>query len=178
MAFFGIKNKAEKEAVNILLEGYQKLKQVESELHKEHAFKVLVDFFNATSTMHDSLPIIIEALKNNKKASVALGAFQAELKKGGRDPYGINRTEKGERVTNDKVYLGDIYGLHTLNITKWLKSDHAKKDYKGSYSGKKLGFNPIYQQAENFVESYLQPKEGESLLKIMAELLKALDVKI
>ena len=45
--------------------------------------------------------------------------FIKEGNKGGRDEYGFSRTKKGETVTKDKVYFGNIYGLFTLNVNVW-----------------------------------------------------------
>ena len=45
--------------------------------------------------------------------------FIKEVNKGGRDEFGFNRTKKGETVTKDKVYFGNIYGLFTLNVNVW-----------------------------------------------------------
>lgn len=57
--------------------------------------------------------------KYNKKLE-ALINLQAHFENAGRDPNGINRTSKGEEVTADKVFLGNIFGLTTKPASYWL----------------------------------------------------------
>ncbi len=50
-------------------------------------------------------------------------SLNRHLENAGREKYGWNRTTKGEKVTLDNVYLGNIEGLFTLPARKWLDSD-------------------------------------------------------
>jgi hypothetical protein len=68
--------------------------------------------------------------------------FINEVTKGGRDEYGYNRTKKGEKVTKDKVYFGNIYGLFTLDVNVW--ENTTDKEAKGL----------VAQQIVRFVRSY------------------------
>jgi hypothetical protein len=63
----------------------------------------------------------LEKTTGNKKINLqALCGLQKHLENAGRDLYGINRTQKGEEVTADKVYLGNVFGLFTHPASYWL----------------------------------------------------------
>ena len=66
----------------------------------------------------------------------------------------MNRTKPGEAVTPHNVFLGDVWGRFTKTIAFWRNTEHNDVNYNGEYGGGKLGFNPITQQAQNFVQSY------------------------
>lgn len=50
----------------------------------------------------------------------ALEVLQRHITNAGRDLYGLNRTVKGEEITPEKVFLGDVFGLWTKPAAHWL----------------------------------------------------------
>ena len=52
----------------------------------------------------------------------ALEVLQKHFKNAGREPYGLNRTKKGEEVTSAKVFLGDVFGIWTKSASFWLEN--------------------------------------------------------
>lgn len=83
------------------------------------AFYFLVDFFNVVAEFQDAGKLVY--LPNAQR-------LNALIKNAGRDSFGMNRTTKGEEVTLDNVYLGNIFGLFTLTAREWFYSE-------GKYNG-------------------------------------------
>ena len=178
MAFLGIKNAAEKQAIPILLEGYQELFRVQSNIKVKHAFDNLIDFFQATSKLQDNYEIIEAAFKGNKKMSEILRLFKEELRKSGREDN-MNRSKRGETVTTHNTYLGGVRGLNTKTVDFWWNDKkYRDKNFKGEDSGVKLDYNPIYFQAEHFVAGFFRPGDDKALLTLIRKLLEALDQKL
>lgn len=125
----------------------------------------IVHFFSMVSMWHDrGLNDVIAEFER-----VNYGQFDAVLEKlralqgyfvnAGRDDCGWNRTKRGEMVTPDKVFLGNIYGLFTQPVSFWRQ---RKDEPKGGW-----GFSPrmehlnaydvVSQQARQFMTSYIGP---------------------
>lgn len=52
-----------------------------------------------------------------------------------RNVYGFNRTKPGEEISAEKVFLGDIFGIWTLNASYWLKNqEECKKTFRPDVS--------------------------------------------
>lgn len=72
----------------------------------------------------------------------------------GRSPYGLNRSERGDPVTTDNVYLGNIYGLFTLPISRWMKGENKPKSSWGSVRDKNP-FDVVSDQAHAYVYNHI-----------------------
>lgn len=94
----------------------------------------IIPFFNCVSRWHDRLSeidIIIEFLTkvNNKGQNTrlidSLQALRAHFINAGRDKYAMNRTEKGQEVLAEDIFLGGIFGLWTQSLPVWLAQKNA-----------------------------------------------------
>jgi len=93
-----------------------------------------------------------------------LTALQIRFRNAGRDEYGMNRTKKGEVVTTNKVFLGNIYGLFTLPISDWDKCKHERKGLwkGGNWDGhpdveNRNAYDVVSMQAQRFMRSHVSP---------------------
>lgn len=104
----------------------------------------IIRLFQVISPLEDAGGFIetINKLKSKKKR-LALTIIQEHITKAGRRPYGKNRTRKGEQVTADNVFLGDINGIWTKPASYWLARQEGGD------------WNCISYQAENFVKSHV-----------------------
>jgi len=128
--------------VNVVLGFFFKSKKVVANLHPkleklekevqaidamDNKVEAIVRLFQVLSSLHDEDGFNQEITLLSKYASRkmrnkinALQILQMHVRNAGRCEYGMNRTKKGEAVTPDKVYLGDIYGLWTKTADYWL----------------------------------------------------------
>lgn len=109
-----------------------KIQNLEEEIKKidamENKIEAIVRLFQVISPIQDTGGFsqeIFDLKKHNRNfkfnAKVkALEALQKHFYNSGRSEYGINRTTKGEDVTNEKVFLGDVNGLWTQTAAYWL----------------------------------------------------------
>lgn len=89
----------------------------------QSAVELIVDFFDAVSKAQDTLPLddilvaVTEADRRAKGKYVRtlgnLHTLRIHLTRAGRDSYGMNRTKRGQRVTANDVYLGNVSGYIT-----------------------------------------------------------------
>jgi hypothetical protein len=128
----------------------------------------IVKFFSLTSPWHDKgLEDAIEAFQEVNYGQYdevlsRLVKLQLHITKAGRDRYGWNRTEVGEMVTAEKVYLGDIAFLPTRPVSYWAEQVNApKNNWKGTlYEHDLMGMNAydvVARQASNFIRSHMCP---------------------
>ncbi len=80
----------------------------------------IINLFQVISQLQDEggFDQEVEILNNHKSRKteehlIALQNLQKHIQAAGRDLYGMNRTQKGERVFADKVFLGGIFGVWT-----------------------------------------------------------------
>ena len=130
----------------------------------------IVTFFDEVSKWHDS------GLGHNiyaKFENANYGQLDAALKDllnlvvyfrtAGREEFGWNRTKRGEKVTADRVYLGDIYGLFTKTAAYWktTKGHNDVGSWRGSVWERELDgmttYDVIARQARNFMQSHADP---------------------
>ena len=88
----------------------------------EQIFNYSLEFFKLVASFQD------EGLLQYSKCQQEQKLFNGLLKAVGRDEFGTNRTQPGEDVTLDSIYLGNIFGLVTRTARVW-KSD--KEIYHG-----------------------------------------------
>ncbi len=175
LSVFGVKSESDKQEIeqakNALLKGFQYTYSALQQ--KRHPFYDLIDFFNGTSEIQDNLDVIEKVIKAHgkgswKKNEQIFKAFSEKIVAAGRKTTGLNRTEKGQRVNETNVFLGNIMGLFTQSISDWNKTEYADVNHKGEYNGTKLDYNPITQQASEFVTSYKTlPDDIKQILELL-----------
>ncbi len=128
----------------------------------------IVRFFDTVSKWHDrgigDLIAAFERVNYGQYNEVLekLRALQAHFINAGREPYyGWNRTNPGESVTADKVFLGNIYGLWTKTVNFWKEQKNAPKGDWG-YSGMDHlnAYDVVSRQAKEFMASHTGPMIG------------------
>lgn len=92
----------------------------------------IINLFQAISQLQDEGGFTeeLEILNNHRSGKtgehiIALQNIQYHIQAAGRDLYGMNRTQKGETVLADKVFLGNIFGIWTNTAKHFL--DNRKK---------------------------------------------------
>ena len=124
----------------------------------------IVHFFDKVSMWHDrgisDLTATFEKINYGQYNEVIkkLRTLQAHFINAGREPYGWNRTKHGETVTEDNVYLGNIYGLWTKTVRFWKQRKDEKKGGWG-YSGMDHlnAYDVVSEQARKFMASHTGP---------------------
>ena len=125
----------------------------------------IVKFFGLVSPWHDrglgELIAEFDSVNKSKYVTMAnlLGELNLHFVSAGRSRYGWNRTEKGETVTPEKVFLGDVYGLFTHPVSYWKKKKDERRDaWKGSLWETKLAgmnsYDVVSRQATSFMQSH------------------------
>jgi len=109
-----------------------KIQSLEEEMKKidgmDNKVEAIVRLFQVISPIQDAGGFsqeIFDLKKHNRNGKLnvqieALGVLQAHFHNAGRSEYGINRTAKGEEVTTEKVFLGNVFGLWTKTAAYWL----------------------------------------------------------
>lgn len=133
----------------------------------------IVHFFDNLSRWHDrgigDLIAAFEEVNYGQYDEVLkkLRTLQKHFENAGRDEYGWNRTKRGETVTADKVFLGNIYGLFTHPVPFWQqRRDEPKDQWEGiTWAGAAWGdslkgmnaYDVVSQQAREFMASHIGP---------------------
>ncbi|PKM91485.1 hypothetical protein CVU82_02720 [Candidatus Falkowbacteria bacterium HGW-Falkowbacteria-1] len=86
----------------------------------------------------------------------SLETIQEHIERAGRNRKGINRTNRGEEVTTDKVFFGKIFGLPIQTASYWLERQEIMKkeireDLKDDFVKTVTNWTCINNQAGNFV---------------------------
>jgi hypothetical protein len=109
-----------------------KIQNLEKEMREidamDNKVEAIVRLFQVISPIQDAGGFsqeIFDLKKHNRNGKFnaqieALGVLQAHFHNAGRSEYGINRTAKGEDVTTEKVFLGNVFGLWTKTAAYWL----------------------------------------------------------
>lgn len=134
------------------------LNQIINHINEENCYDKVVEFFTITSYLQDHAREIEELLPpvrgfnfcgikslyrkecefKRNKAELGLKVFMSELNKAGRDMYGHNRTERGETVSKDNIYFGDVAGIWTFTVAKFenLKNDaYVQENIRAQITG-------------------------------------------
>jgi len=160
----GVFVKPERKLVELKPE-FQKLRQsLQRALGSKDPLTDIVYFFDTVSKWHDrGLVDVITAFEK-----VNYGQYDELLKKlmilqmhfvnAGRDEYGWNRTKRGEMVMENKVFLGNVYGLFTHPASFWKKGKDEKKGGWGFSNMEHLSaYDVVSQQAQQFMASHAGP---------------------
>lgn len=149
-----------------------KLNELEEELKKidamDNKVEAIVRLFQIISPLQDTGGFsqeIFELKKYNCNDKFntqikAIEVLQEHFQNAGRSAYGINRTTRGEEITNEKVFLGNLFGLHTKTADYWLsEKSKLEKNFRRDIS--KNPEQPISEwyiindhQCGNFVKSH------------------------
>lgn len=81
------------------------------------------------------------------------------LNNAGRNKYGWNRTESGETVTADNVWLGGVWGLFTHPVSYWVGQKDSPKGGWGHYDpdgyfAKRNAYDVLCDKANEFMASH------------------------
>lgn len=117
----------------------------------------IIDFFQLMSIYHD---LVDELDKYNKLLSEKeLSILKNKIINVGRSDSGMNRTSKGEVVSENNVWLGNIYGLFTFPISSWKENKNSQKGcwgfnyILGIESDRLNPYDVVSLQAKYYVEN-------------------------
>lgn len=105
------------------------LQSLEEEIKKidamDNKIEAIVRLFQIISPIQDAGGFsqeisILESKKVKSSQIKALKALQKYFCTSGRAIFGMNRTAVGEKVTAEKVFLGNIFGIFTKPAAYWL----------------------------------------------------------
>lgn len=154
--------------LTVLKPEFQQLRQaLQQASESREPLTEIVHFFDTVSRWHDrGIDDLIAAFEE-----VNYGQYDEVLKKlrtlkkhfedAGRCEYGWNRTKRGETVTADRVFLGNIYCLFTHPVSFWSREENKKKDipyvdHRGptSFARYTSAYDVVSQQARQFMASH------------------------
>ena len=130
----------------------------------------LVEFFGRISPWHDrGLEDVISPFRlvnygQYDHVIVELIKLEVHFVNAGRDQFGMNRTERGERVTADKVYVGGVFGLFTHAVPFWVARCGEPKGAHPDYPDMN-GYDLVAWHANRFMRSH-----GGLMIQLIAEL--------
>ncbi|MBU3969002.1 hypothetical protein KJ991_02185 [Patescibacteria group bacterium] len=142
-------------------------KQIKNVASMPNSVGAIVRLFQIISPLQDvggfSQTMFILQAKNHgqlDKIIGALNALQKHFENAGRCEYGMNRTQKGQPITPDDVWLGNVYGIWTNTAQYWLeRQEELEKQFRLDLS--KDPKNPVTTwycinnyQAGRFVKSH------------------------
>lgn len=148
-----------------------KIQNLEKEMREidamENKVEAIVKLFQIISPIQDAGGFrweIFYLKKRNRNGKLnsqieALEVLQAHFHNAGRSEYGINRTAKGEDVTTEKVFLGNVFGLWTKTAAYWLsEKSRLEKTFRPDVSGREKPVSNWYlindYQCGGFVKSH------------------------
>jgi len=142
-----------------ILERYSNLPQ-----NPKLVLKALVDFFDEISEFQDQgyfcLGNNMNMQKYFPKAYEQLNIINSHLDNAGRCRRGFNRTSVGQPVTTNDVYLGDIYGIFTFTVEKWINETPEYSTHMAiidKSTGKPIWLTKLIAeyQARPFIKSHI-----------------------
>ena len=97
--------------------------------------QAMAELFTIISPLQDKRGFSETILKLRKKnygqLNLVISAFenlQRHIQLAGRDSCGINRTEIGEPISLQKIFLGNVYGIWTKPASYWLQNQEKFKN--------------------------------------------------
>lgn len=154
--------------MNNLVVQLEQLKTLLEELKNNNgqdSLTKLVSLFNLISPWQDrgikeEYDAVVAANRRDRYALLLdqLGILSGHFHNTGRDKCGMNRTKTGEYVTDNNVFLGNIYGLWTFPIPEWGKDkDKAKGGWGFPGMGNLNAYDVVCRQATNFTSGHIDP---------------------
>jgi len=95
-------------------------------------FDYAVNFFNVITLFQDNAIINEQSFKATPEE---IKSIKRTIQESGRHQYGWVRAKKGEPVTLDNLYLGDVYGI-------WTKTAREFKNSESDFGDKNMLKNP------------------------------------
>ena len=132
------------QTLNALADMQQSLRTLGGIPNDMRIYDYAVHFFNIIAQFQDkgyNLSVL-----NNDKNRDSISALAKHIDSAGRDRYGWVRAPKGEPVTLDNLYLGNIAGIWTFTAAK----------FKGMPDDKYVQDN-IQAQLRKFIKSHREP---------------------
>lgn len=124
----------------------------------------IIRFFNFVSPWQDrGLRDVIAAFRDVNYGQYddvleKLKTLQLHFERAGRSKYGWNRTKPGETVTEDNVYLGNIFGLWTKTVRFWKERKNEPKGGWGFSGMEHLNpYDVVSEQARKYMETHIGP---------------------
>lgn len=145
--------------LKVILEKYSNLPQ-----DSKAVLQALVNFFNDISVFQDEGEFCVGSNIKMEKyfpdAYRRLNAINAHIQNAGRSEYGWNRTKTNEQVTIDSVYLGDIHGVWTFTVRKWIydtPENYTHPDIIDISTNKPIWLSKLIaeSQARPFINSHI-----------------------
>jgi hypothetical protein len=142
----------------------------------EQPLDEIVTFFNYISIWHDRVEELENLIQAFQKANYGqfndiinlLETLRIHIDRSGRAEFGWNRTVKGQIVTPEKVFLGNINGLFTKPVSFWkLQKDEPKGGWGFPGKEKLNAYDVVSVQAMDFMSSHIFP-----IIKLIDELEK------
>lgn len=118
----------------------------------------IVIFFNLISPWHDELPKLQNEFCRFRSGNIKdkFEVLFKHFKNAGRCSSGWNRTQPGEQVTGDKVFLGNIFGLFTKTSDYWKTTKDSPKGGWGYPGMENLNpYDVVSRQAIDFIKSHM-----------------------
>lgn len=132
----------------------KKINHIIDATREEDSLLFIVEFFKVTSILHDNIDEIHRMRVRQKtwllpytqdpEAKKRRSNFCETIVKAGRSDHGWNRTRKGDAVTSDKVFLGNIFGINTKTVSYFESIKHTDKEL----------YNIVCKQSYDFIKSY------------------------
>lgn len=125
----------------------------------------ITGFFQLIADVEDTglVPMALNELARNEKFRTVydrLDILQAHIRNAGRHSYGMNRTIRGQKVTDENVYLGNVEGYFTKTVAFTKAHRHDTAFYAA-----------LNRQATRFMQSHIGP-----MLTIIHEFDRAMSV--
>ena len=127
------------EALDKLKKDLQKLGPVPS---GKDVYNYGVKFFNIIASFQDNNAVDVDLFKDSAEEA---GILAKHIHNAGRDEYGWVRAQRGETVTLNNLYLGNIHGLPTKTAGFW--KEQPEKDVQAIIQG----------QLSSFIKSHREP---------------------
>lgn len=116
--------------------------EIENLQYKPNKIEALIKLFQIISPIYDEGGFSTLIAKLDKvnygqfaKTIELLNILQKHVENAGRNPYGINRTKKGDTVNTENVYLGNVFGIWTKPASYWLeKKEELTKELRPDVS--------------------------------------------
>ena len=146
----------------------KKLTEFQEELARIKGLRPLdgiVPFFRATSPWFDNrvevanIEEILRPVNYDGRWDSAidwLRLFAKDIRMAGREKYGWNRTDPGQEVTEDNVFLGDVYGLWTFSVRDWQKTENNPPQSNAHFKVPVRNYDVISAQAKGFMDYYTE----------------------
>ncbi len=136
-----------------LVELYTALDEIATRLNRGETDGVqeITAFFQAVSAFQDAdllSGLIADLSQHERYAPLVrqLDEFAVHVEQAGRDEYGMNRTEPGQPVSDNDIYLGDYAGYWTKTVAYIMGRRHEDAYYEA-----------MCRQATEFMRSHIKP---------------------